>query len=120
MCAGPPGTASPATAELYLFRKLLSPCPDGSRSNARARRDLAHWADQASAKAGTPKFSGISSHNHYYRRYVRWSNEYFPKLGVKSRPGPNGCDHSGLVAEQCSALGQRDGGGGCTRTILDA
>src|SRR5262249_929547 len=50
MCAGPPGTASPATAELYLFRKLLSPCPDGSRSNARARRDLAHWADQGPAR----------------------------------------------------------------------
>src|SRR5262245_50046411 len=51
MCAGPPGTASRATAELYLFRKLLSPCPDWSRSKARARRDLAHArADQGPAR----------------------------------------------------------------------
>src|SRR5215475_6230539 len=64
--------------------------------------------------------SGVFDENYYYRRHVRRSNEYFSKFRSQSRPRPNGCRHSGLVAEQCSALGQRDRGGGCPRTILDA
>src|SRR6476661_2587958 len=64
--------------------------------------------------------SGVFDENHYYRRHDRRSNEYFSKFRSQSRPRPNGCRHSGLVAEQCSALGQRDRGGGCPRTILDA
>src|SRR5262245_34931178 len=65
-------------------------------------------------------YLAFSDKNYYYQRHVRRSSECFSKFRSQSRPRPNGCRHSGLVAEQCSALGQRDRGGGCPRTILDA
>src|SRR5262249_42144138 len=80
------GTASRATAELYLFRKLLSPRPDGSRSKARARRDLAHArADQGPARKqallSSLAFPAIIT---IIVGMVTWSNEYFPKFGSKA------------------------------------
>src|SRR5262249_34542272 len=85
MCAGPPGQL-PARRRSFIS---FASCSARARMGLDRRRGRGvTWRTLGRTKGHREsrhsKFSGISGHNHYYRRYVTRSNEYFPKFGSKA------------------------------------